>query len=118
MRRRGFSPVDIAVPLLAAAVIAVGIAAHGGGEVLPLALGVAAGLSLLARRRAPATTLAVAGALTLVLLAPRPAAGVAAVAPPAVAMYSLGLRRGTPAKVVAAAAALTAIVVVDALHHG
>jgi signal transduction histidine kinase len=117
--RRGFPIVDALVPLLATAVITVGIAAHSGGaRALPLLLGCAAGLSLLARRRAPGSTLAVSGALTLVLLHVEPDAGVSAVVAPAVAMYTLGLRRGTRAKVVAAGAAVTAIVLVDVLHRG
>ena len=81
-------------------------------------LGCAVGLSLLGRRPAPATTLAVSGALTLVLLHLEPDAGVSAVIAPAVALYSLGLRRGTRVRVIAAAAAVTAIVLVDVFHHG
>ena len=117
--RRGFSPVDAVAPLLATTVIAVGIAAHGAGaRAAPLLLGSAAGLSLFARRRAPTTTLAITGALTLVLLHIEPDAGVWAVIAPAVALYSLALRRGTRAKVIAAAAAVTAVVLVDVLHRG
>jgi signal transduction histidine kinase len=117
--RRGFSIVDAAVPALVSAVIAVTIVAHGGGaRAVLLLLGCGAGLSLYGRRRAPATTLAVSGVLTLVLLGLEPAAGVSAVLAPAVALYSLGLRRGTGAKLAAAAAAVAAIVLVERLHRG
>jgi signal transduction histidine kinase len=117
--RRSFPVVDAVVPLLAAAVIAVGIAAHGqGARALPLLLGCAAGLSLIGRRRVPATTLAVSGALTLLLLHLEPDAGVSAVIAPAVALYSLGLHRGTRARIIAAAAAVSAIALVDVLHQG
>jgi signal transduction histidine kinase len=107
------------VPLLAAAVISLGGVAHSG-DVRPLTLGLgcAAGLSLFLRRRAPAVTLALSGALTLVLLHLEPEAGATAVIAPAVALYSLALRRGTRARVIAALAAVTAVVLADMLHSG
>jgi signal transduction histidine kinase len=119
MRRRDISAVDVVVPLVAAAVIVVAITAHGGDAgALPLSLGAAAGLSLVGWRRAPALTLVVSGALTIVLLVLEPDAGVSAVIAPAVAMYSLALNRGTRARVLAAIAAVLAIVVVELLHEG
>jgi signal transduction histidine kinase len=100
-------------------VITVGGVAHGGDlRPGPLVLGCATGLSLFWRRRAPAATLAVSGALTLVLLHVEPAAGATAVIAPAVALYSVALRRGTRAKVIAAVAAVAAIVVADSLSSG
>jgi signal transduction histidine kinase len=117
--RRGPSLLDAAVPLLVAAVITIGSVAHNGGaRAVPLVLGCAAGLSLVARRRAPAATLAVSGALTLALLHLEPAAGATAVIAPAVALYSLALARGKRARVIAALAAVAAIVLVDLLHSG
>jgi signal transduction histidine kinase len=117
--RRGFSILDATVPVLVSALVAVGIAAHGGGaRAVPLLLGCGAGLALFARRRAPATALAVAGGLTLALLLLAPAAGVSAVIAPAVALYSLALRRGARAKLLAAATAVAAIVLVESLHRG
>jgi signal transduction histidine kinase len=110
---------DAVVPLLVAAVIAVGGVAHGG-DVRPLAvlLGCGAGLSLFARRRMPGATLAVSGALTLALLHVDRAAGVTAVIAPAVALYSLALRRGTRARIVAAVVAVIAVILADELHNG
>jgi signal transduction histidine kinase len=110
---------DVLVSVLVAAVITIGGLAHSG-DVRPvaLALGCAAGLSLLGRRRAPAATLAVSGTLTVVLLHVEPAAGAAAVIAPAVALYSLALRRDTRARIIAAAAAVAAIVLADSLHSG
>lgn len=107
------------VPLVAAAVITIGVAAQrGNAGALPLSLGAAAGLSLVGWRRAPALTLAVSGALTIILLHFEPDAGVSAVIAPAVALYSLALSRGARARIVAAVAAVLAIVAVEALHRG
>jgi signal transduction histidine kinase len=116
---RAPSLADAVVPLLVAAVITLGGVAHGG-DVRPVAvlLGCGAGLSLFARRRMPVATLAVSGALTLVLLHVERVAGVTAVIAPAVALYSLALRRGTRARVVAAVAAVAAVVLADVLHDG
>jgi signal transduction histidine kinase len=109
----------VVVPLVAAAVITVAIATHGGDAgALTLALGAAAGLSLVGWRRAPALTLAVSGVLTIVLLHLEPDAGVSAVIAPAVALYSLALSRGARARIVAAAAAVAGIASVEALHRG
>jgi signal transduction histidine kinase len=110
---------DAVVPLLVAAVITVGGVAHSGDvRPVPLILGCAAGLSLFWRRRAPAATLAVSGALTLWLLYLEPDAAATAVIAPAVALYSLALRRGTAARVVASVAAVAAIVLAEALQDG
>jgi Histidine kinase len=95
-----------------------GVARSGDLRPLPLVLGCAAGLSLFWRRRAPVATLALSGALTLVLLHLEPAAGATAVIAPAVALYSVALRRGTRAKVIAAVAAVAAIVLADGLSSG
>jgi signal transduction histidine kinase len=104
--------------LLVAAVITLGGIAHSGdARAVPLALGSAAGLSLIARRRAPAVTLAVSGALTLVLVRIEPDAGATALIAPAVALYSLALRRGPRARVAAAVAAVAAIVLADVLGN-
>jgi signal transduction histidine kinase len=117
--RRVPSLVDAVVPVLVAAVIAIGGVAHSGDlRPVPLILGCAAGVTLLGRRRAPIATLALSGALTLVLLQLEPGAGATAVIAPAVALYSLALRRGTRAKVIAAIAAVAAIVVADTVHSG
>lgn len=106
------------MPLLVAAVITVGGVAHSGGaRALPLLLGCAAGLSLFGRRRAPAATLAVSGALTLVLVHLE-SAGATAVIAPAVALYSLALRRGAAARVAAAVAAVAAIVLAETIRSG
>jgi signal transduction histidine kinase len=117
--RRPQHLLDALVPLLAAAVIVVGGVAHSG-DARPIALiaGAAAGASLAGRRRAPGFTLAVSGALVLLLLQLQPAAGATAVIAPAVALYSLALRRGAWERGVAAAAAVVAIVAANALHGG
>ena len=117
--RRVPSLVDAVVPLVVAAVIALGGVAHSGDlRPVPLILGCAAGLALFGRRRAPGATLALSGALALVLLQLEPGAGATAVTAPAVALYSLALRRGTRARVIAAGAAVAAIVLAETLHSG
>lgn len=117
--RRVPALVDVLVPLLVAAVIGFGGVAHSGDvRAMPLALGCAAGLSLFARRRAPAATLIVSGALTLVLVHLAPRAGATAGIAPAVALYSLALRKGTRTRVVAPGAAVLAIVSADVLQDG
>ncbi len=119
MPRRSQHLLDALVPLLTAAVIVVGGVLHGGdAQPLELIVGVAAGASLAGRRRAPGLTLAVSGALALVLLHLHPTAGATAVIAPAVALYSLALRRGARERALAAAAAVAAIVAAEALHGG
>ena len=78
---------DAAVPILAAAVIAVGVAVRtdSSTRALALALGLAAAAVLVLRRRAPAVTLAVSGGLVLGLFAVDHRAGAIAVIAPAVA---------------------------------
>jgi signal transduction histidine kinase len=110
---------DALVPLFAAAVIVVGGVVHSGdADPASLLVGAAAGGTLAFRRRAPGITLAVSGALTLVLLHLSPAAGATAVIAPAVALYSLALRGGPRDRAVAAVAAVVAVVVADLVHGG
>jgi signal transduction histidine kinase len=110
---------DALVSLLAAAVIVVGGVVHGGdAQPIELIVGAAAGASLAGRRRAPGVTLAVSGALALLLVHLQPTAGATAVIAPSVALYSLALRRGARERAVAAVAAVVAIVAADALHGG
>jgi signal transduction histidine kinase len=117
--RRSQHLLDALVPLLAAAVIVVGGVVHSGdGHPLELVVGAAAGASLAGRRHAPGFTLAVSGALALLLLHLQPTAGATAVIAPAVALYSLALRRGTRERALAAVGAVVAIVAADALHGG
>ena len=119
MSRRVVSVAEVVVPLVAATVITLGIAAHGPSSgALPLALGAGAGLSLVGWRQAPELTLAISCALAVVLLEIEPAAGLSAVIAPAVALYSVALRRGVRARVLAGVAAVAAIVAVEALHDG
>jgi signal transduction histidine kinase len=118
--RRTVHLLDVAVPLVVGAVITIGGALHGGDGARPVAvcLGLAAAASLAWRRRAPGWTLAVSGALALILLNVDAAAGATAVIAPAVALYSLALTRGRVAQVLAAVAAVAAVAVVDVLHAG
>jgi signal transduction histidine kinase len=114
--------IDAALPLLAGAVIAVGVAARADASTRPLALtlGLAAAAVLVLRRRAPTLTLAVSGALVLGLFAIDGAAGAIAVIAPGIALYSLALTRGRvhlAAAVVAAATAVIAADIVFAGHH-
>jgi len=71
---------DAAVPLLAGAVIAVGVSIRADPGTLPLALalGLGAAAALTLRRRVPTVTLAVTGGLVLALFAVDDAAGVIA----------------------------------------
>jgi len=118
MPRGAIRHTDALIPLLVAAVITLGGVAHSGeARAVPLALGSAAGLSLIARRRAPGAVLAVSGALTLVLVNVEPDVGATAVIAPAVALYSLALRRGLRLRVAAAVAAVAAIILADALRN-
>jgi signal transduction histidine kinase len=114
--------VDAALPLLAGAVIAVGVAARADASARPLALtlGLAAAAVLVLRRRAPTLTLAVSGALVLGLFAIDGAAGAIAVIAPGIALYSLALTRGRVQLVAAVAAAAAAVIVADIVlvgHH-
>src|SRR5919201_216496 len=111
---------DALVPLIAAAVITLSGVLHGGGGVrpVPLAVGLGAAASLLARRRAPGLTLAVSGAFALSLLHIDASAGATAVIAPAVALYSLAMRRGRASQLVAAFAAVAAVILADTLHAG
>jgi signal transduction histidine kinase len=104
---------------LVVAVITVAGVAHGGDvRPAPLAVGCAAGLSLFGLRRAPGVTLAVSGALTLVLVQLQPTAGATAVIAPAVALYSLALRGSIRMRVIAACASVAVVVLADSLHSG
>jgi signal transduction histidine kinase len=117
--RRSQHLLDALVPLLAAAVIVVGGVLHAGdAQPFELVVGAAAGASLIFRRRAPGLTLAVSGALALLLVHLEPTAGATAVIAPAVALYSLAVRRGTRERALAAVAAVAAIIAAEALHGG
>ena len=120
MPRRHALILDAAVPVLVGAVIAIGTLLHGGSSARPLtlAVGLAAAVTLCARRRAPGWTLAVSGALVAVLVHIDASAGAIAVLAPAVALYSLAMTRGRTQQLLAAAAAVTAVIVADALHSG
>jgi signal transduction histidine kinase len=113
--------IDAAVPLLAGAVIAVGVSARADASTRPLALilGLAAAAVLVLRRRAPTLTLAVSGALVLGLFAIDGAAGAIAVIAPGIALYSLALTRGRVHLAAAVVAAAAAVIVVDVVagHH-
>lgn len=120
MKRNASQLFDATVPLLAGAVIAVGVAvrADAGTRPLALVLGVSAAVALTLRRRAPTATLAVSGGLVLALFAVDGAAGAVAVIAPAIALYSLALMRGRIHLAVAAAVAAAAVVVADSLLAG
>ncbi|MEN3280217.1 MAG: hypothetical protein V7607_1357 [Solirubrobacteraceae bacterium] len=108
------------MPLVVGAVITVGGVLHGGGgaQPWPIALGVVAAASLAGRRRAPGWTLAVSGALALIMLHIDASAGATALLAPAVALYSLALRRGRASQLLAAVAAVAAVILADTLHAG
>jgi len=113
---------DAAVPVLVAAIVAVGVAVRADVSTRPLALalGVAAAAVLVLRRRAPAATLVVSGGLVLALFAIDHAAGSIAVVAPAAALYTLALTRSRIHLVAAVVAAAAAVVVADiflAGHH-
>src|SRR5581483_2210546 len=109
-----------AVPVLVGAVIVAGEVLHGGHGVrlTALLLALAAAGTLFARRRSPAWTLVVSGALIAVLFHVDRSASTVAVLAPAVALYSLALTRGRPAQLFAAVAAVGAVLVADLLHSG
>ncbi|MDQ6822075.1 MAG: histidine kinase [Actinomycetota bacterium] len=120
MHRRHEALVDAAVPVLVGAVITVGVFLHGGhsARLAPVALGLGAAAVLWGRRRWPAWTLAVSGALVAVLFHVDPAAGTVAVLAPAVALYSLALTRGRRSRLLAGLAAVAAVLIADLLHSG
>jgi signal transduction histidine kinase len=118
--RRHEHLLDAVVALVVGAVITVGGVLHGGDSTSPwsLALGLGAAASLVGRRRAPGWTLAISGALALIMLPNDASAGATAVLAPAVALYSLALRRSRSAQLLAAVAAVAAVVLADTLHAG
>jgi signal transduction histidine kinase len=118
--RRSVHLMDAAVPLVVGAVIALGGVLHGGGDARPLALavGLGAAATLVARRRAPGWTLAISGALAMLLIHIDPSAGATAVLAPGVALYSLALSGGRTHQLLAAVAAIAAVVLADTLHPG
>ena len=120
VRRDLSHAIDAAVLLLVGAVAVVGAGVRAGGAHRPLALvlAVAASAVLVVRRRVPAVTLVVSGALVLVLFAVDHAAGTIAVVAPAAALYSLTLVRGRGHIVFGALAAAAAVVVAEVFLAG
>jgi signal transduction histidine kinase len=113
---------DAAVLLGAGVIVVVGVALRADASTRPLALALAlaASATLVLRRSAPTTTLAVSGALVLALFAVDHAAGAVAVIAPAIALYSLALSRGRVHLVAAVVAAAAAVIVADVFlagHH-
>lgn len=111
---------DLAVLLLAGAIIAVGVATRTDTSTRPIALALAlpAAAVLILRRRAPTLTLIVSGGLVLALFAVDHSAGSIAVIAPAAALYTLALTRGRIHLVVAVVAAAAAVVVADLFLAG
>jgi signal transduction histidine kinase len=111
---------DAAVPVMVGAVIAVGVVVRGDPATahLALLLGLASAAVLVARRRAPAATLAASGGLVLALFAVDPAVGASAVFAPAVALYTVVLRRGRIHQLLAALAAVSAVIATDVVLAG
>jgi signal transduction histidine kinase len=120
MERHAYAQMlDAALLLPAGAVIALGVALRADStRPLALALAVAATAVLVLRRRAPAATLAVSGALVFALFALDHDAGAVAVIAPAIALYSLALSRGRAHLVVAIVAAAAAVMAADAFLAG
>jgi signal transduction histidine kinase len=120
VHRRHEALVDAVVPALVGTVILVGELLHGGqsARAVPVALGLAAGGVLVARRRRPVWTLAISGALVAVLFHVDPSAGAVAVIAPAVALYSLALNRGRTQQLLAGMAAVAAVLLAELLHSG
>jgi signal transduction histidine kinase len=119
VHRRSVHLLDAAVPLMVGAVVTVGGVLHSGDpRPLPLILGLGAAVSLLARRRAPGFTLAVSGALALIVFQIEAAAAPAVVLAPAVALYSLALTHSRVHQVLAAVAAIAAVILAELLHAG
>jgi signal transduction histidine kinase len=120
MHERNLRIVDAAVPAIVGAVIVVGQTLHGGASTRPssLLLGVAAALTLAARRRWPGWTLVASGVLVGSLFhLDRTAASVAVLAP-AVALYSLALRRGRLEQAAAGVVSVAAVIAADVAHPG
>jgi signal transduction histidine kinase len=117
MLRRHQAPIEAAVPVLVGVVILAGELLHGGG-LAPVALGLAAAAALWARRRWPALTLAVSGALVALVLHVDRHAGTVALLAPAVALYSLALTRGRRARLLGGAAAVGAVLIADLSQPG
>jgi signal transduction histidine kinase len=114
--------IDNAMPILAGAMIAVGVALRGdpGTRALALVLGLAAAVVLVLRRRAPTLTLAISGLLVLALIAVDRDAGAIAVIAPALALYTLALTRSRVHLIAAVVAAAAAVVVAHLFvggHH-
>jgi signal transduction histidine kinase len=111
-----------AVPLIAGAVIGVGVSLRADASARPfaVALGLLAAAVLVLRYRAPTATLVSSGGLVLGLFAVDHAAGSIAVIAPAAALYTLALTRGRLHVVVAVAALAVAVVVADIFlgRHG
>jgi signal transduction histidine kinase len=112
--------VDAAVVAWVVVVIAVGalVRADASTRPLVLTLGLAAGVVLVLRRRAPTATFAISGVLVLALFAIDSTAGAVAVIAPAVALYTLALSRGRIQLVGAVAAAAAAVVLADLFLAG
>jgi signal transduction histidine kinase len=111
---------DDAVPILTAAVVAVGVGvrADPSTRAPTLALAITAAASLVLRRRAPILTLALSGGLVIALFAFDHSAGPVAVIAPAIALYSIALWRGGVQLVAALVATAAAVMLVDLFLAG
>jgi signal transduction histidine kinase len=111
---------DDAVPILTAAVVAVGVGvrADPSTRAPALALAITAAASLVLRRRAPILTLALSGGLVIALFAFDHNAGPVAVIAPAIALYSIALWRGGVQLVAALVATAAAVMLVDLFLAG
>jgi signal transduction histidine kinase len=120
MHERHLTILDAAVPAVVGAVIVVGETVRAGASVRPvsLALGIAAAVALVARRRWPGWTLLAAGLLVAMLFHLDRAAASVAVLAPAVALYSLALRRGRVEQSTAGLVAIAAVIAADVAHPG
>jgi len=108
------------VPLIVGAVIVAAAVVDARGQLrpFPLALELAAALTLAGRRHAPLGTLAVSAALVLVALHIDARVGPIAVFAPAVALFSLALTRGRTQQLVAAVAAVGLVLTAEGLRGG
>jgi signal transduction histidine kinase len=120
VKRDASQLLDLAVPVLVGAFVAVGVAvrADAGTRPFTLALALAAAAVLTIRRRAPVVAVVVCGGLVLAVFAVDHAAGAAVVVAPAVALYTLALTRGRIHLVAAIAAAVVAVVFIDTVLAG